>query len=128
MSKNNENQLMTQIISLASITADADVYGAYFPQKSLIRSAWLVNGANISASDSNKATVSLMDGATLIAIHSTALTGGDSLSANVPSEMSLSGSTGLPEVAAGTWLKVAYDETGTYAMTNAFVIVNYFPL
>lgn len=127
---NNQNALHTQIIDLGSITADADVYGAYFPQKSKIVSAYLVNGAGISASDTDKAVIDLKNGSTLIARHSTAATGGNgALTANVPAAMTLqSASNGGVNVDAGSWLKVAYDESGTYAMTSAKVIVNYYPL
>ena len=126
----NALALMTQVIPLASITADADVYGAYFPLKSKIVSAKLVNGANITASDTDKAVIQLKNGSTLIASHSTAVTGGNgSLVANTPADMTLSGSSnGGVNVDAGSWLKVNYDESGTYAMTSAFVIVSYYPL
>lgn len=127
---NNQLALQTQIIPLASITADADVYGAYFPLLSKIVSAQLVNGANIAQSDTDKAVITLKNGSTTIATHSTALTGGTgALVANTPAAMSLSGSSnGGVNVAAGSWLKVAYDESGTYAMSSAFVVINYYAL
>jgi hypothetical protein len=129
MSKNNENQLLTQVIPLASITADADVYGAFIPQKSKIKSAYLVNGAGIAQSDTDKAVVTLKNGSTVIATHSTAVTSGTgALTANVPAAMTLSATEADLLVAAGTWLKVGYDESGTYAMTSAMLIVNYWPL
>lgn len=130
MSKHNANDRQVQIISLGSISADADVYGAYFPQKAKIVGAKLVNGANIAQSDTDKAVVQLKNGSTVLAEHSTALTGGTSaLSANVPAAMTLASAlvaNGGVDVAAGSWLKVNYDESGTYAMTNAFVIVEYY--
>jgi hypothetical protein len=131
---NNELALQTAVIPLASITADGDVYGMYLPRKSKIVSALLVNGAGIAQSDTDKAVITLQEGSNVIATHSTALTGGTSaLSANVPAAMTLNSShagygNGGVTVAAGKWLKVAYDESGTYAMTSAFVIVNYYPL
>jgi hypothetical protein len=129
MAKNNESQLMTQVVSLASITADADTYGAFIPQKSRLKSAYVVNGASIAQDDTNKAVITLQLGATVLATHSTALTGGTSaLTANVPAAMALSATDANLVIPAGSWLKVAYDESGTYAMTSAFVILNYFPL
>lgn len=129
MGKNNENQLLTQVLSLGSITADADTFGIFIPQKSRIKSAYLVNGAGIAQSDTDKAVITLKNGSTVIATHSTALTGGTgALSANVPAAMALSSTEADLLVAAGTYLKVNYDESGTYAMTGASVIVNYWPL
>lgn len=129
MGLSNENQLMTQVIDLASITADADVYGAYFPKKSRIVSAYLVNGAGITADDTNKAVIQLKNGSTVVASHSTAATAGNgSLVANTPAAMVLSATDADSLIAAGSWLKVNYDESGTYAMTTAKVIINYYPL
>jgi hypothetical protein len=127
----NELALQTQVISIGAITADADTFGAYFPRKSKIVSALLVNGANIAQSDTDKAVITLKNGSTTIATHSTAATGGTgALTANVPAAMTLSGSSnGGVNVDAGSYLKVNYDESGTYAMTaTAMVIINYYPL
>ena len=127
MSKFNANDRLVQIIDLASISADADVFGAYFPQKAKIVSAKLVNGANIAQSDTDKAVVQLKNGSVVLAEHSTALTG--ALVANTPAAMTLASAlvvNGGVDVAAGSWLKANYDESGTYAMTNAKLIVEYY--
>ena len=130
MSKFNANDRLVQIIDLASISADADVFGAYFPQKAKIVSAKLVNGANIAQSDTDKAVVQLKNGSVVLAEHSTALTGGTgALVANTPAAMTLASAlvvNGGVDVAAGSWLKANYDESGTYAMTNAKLIVEYY--
>lgn len=129
---NNENAKMVQVIDIASITADGDVFGAYFPQKSKITGVKLVNGAGISQSDVNFAVITLKNGATVLATHSTALTGGTgALVANTPAVVPLASAqvvNGGVNVPAGAYLNVNYDETGTYAMTSAKVIVEYFPL
>lgn len=130
MSKHNANDRLVQIISLGSISADADVFGAYFPQKAKIVAAKLVNGAGIAQSDSDYGVVKLMNGSTELAKHSTQLTGGTgALSANVPAAMVLTSAlvaNGGVDVAAGSWLKANYDETGTYAMTDAKLIIEYY--
>jgi hypothetical protein len=128
----NANNVQTQILDLGSITADADTYGFYFPKKAKIISAKVVNGGGISQSDSNYAVVTLQNGSTVYATHSTQLTGGTSaLTANTPAAMTLNTtyvSNGGVNVDAGSWLKVTYDETGTYGMTTAKVIVTYYQL
>lgn len=121
----NENNPQVAIVDLGSITATADVYGAFFPKKSKIVSVKLVNGANITSSDTDKAVTNLQLGSTVLAEHKSAITGNTSaIAANVPAAMNLL----VSEVAAGSWLKVSYTESGTYAMTNAKVIITYYPL
>jgi len=127
MSLNNENATNVSVIDLASITADADVYGLYLPRAAKIKSAYLVNGANIAQSDTDKAVITLKNGSTVIATHSTALTSGTSaLTANTPAAMTLDSDQAT--LAAGAYLKVNYDESGTYAMTSAKVFIEWFPL
>lgn len=127
---NNQLNRHVSVIDLASITADADVFGLYFPQKSKIVSVKLLNGASIAQDDTDKAVIKLMNGSTEIAKHSTALTGGTSaLTANVLAAVPLTSAVnGEVEVAAGSLLKVNYDESGTYAMTTAKVFVEWYPL
>lgn len=129
MALDNEQQVLTQMIPLGSITANADTYGVRLPQKSRIKSVQLVNGAAITNSDTNFADITLRNGATDLAKHSTRVTGalGAPLALNTPSDMILQAAA-LLDIAAGSWLLVNYAETGTYALTNAFVIINYWPL
>lgn len=129
-SLNNQNNKQVQLIPLGSISADADVYGIYLPQKVKITGVKVVNGGAISQSDSDYAVITLKNGSTTLATHSTKLTGGTgALSSNTPAAATLASglvSNGGVDVAAGSWLKANYDETGTYAMTLAFVIVEYY--
>jgi hypothetical protein len=127
MALSNENSPNVAVIDLGSITADADTYGLYLPMKAKIKSAYLVNGAGISQSDSDYGVVKLMNGSTVIAQHSTKLTDGTSaLVANTPVAMTKTEAN--TELAAGAYLKVNYDETGTYAMTSAKVFIEWFPV
>lgn len=127
MSLNNENNSQVSMIDLGSITADADVYGLFFPKKVKIKSVYLVNAAGISQSDTDYGVIKLLNGSTEIASHSTKLTGGNSaLVANTPVAMSKTEAN--TEVAAGSYLKVNYDESGTYAMTSAKVFVEWYPV
>lgn len=122
---NNELNPQVQVIDLASITADGDVYGIYLPKKARILNVKLINGANIAQSNTDKAVIALKNGSTVIAQHSTALTGGTGpITANTLTSVPIV--SGAEDVAAGSLLNVNYDESGTYAMTNAKVFVEYF--
>jgi hypothetical protein len=124
---NNLNNTHVAEIDLANISADGEVFGIFLPKKSIIVSAYLKNGANIAQSDTDKAVVTLQNGATVLATHSTALTGGTgALTANVPAAMTMASSEA--QVAAGSYLKAVYDESGTYAMSGAKLIVEYCPM
>jgi len=128
-SLNNEANPHVAVVDLGSITTDGDVYGVYLPRKSRIVSVKLVNGADIAQDDSNYAVITLKLGTTVIATHSTKLTGGTSaLTANTPASFSLSATDANLVPAANSYLKVNYDETGTYAMTSAKVYIVYYPL
>lgn len=122
---NNENNPQVAVLDIGSISADGDVFGMYFPKKSKIVSAKLVNGAGIAQSDTDFAVVKMTDGSVDYVSHSTALTGGTgALSANVPADMSIL----EDDIPAGSYLKANYNESGTYAMTSAKIIVVYYPL
>lgn len=130
---NNQNNRHVCVVSLGSITATADTYGCYVPQKSKVVAVKVVNGATISASDSNYALIEVLAGSTSVAKHQTTITGkiGEDLNANVPAAAVLTTANVVNSgvnVPAGSWLKVAYTETGTYAMTTAFVVVEYYAM
>jgi hypothetical protein len=123
---NNENQPMVAEIALGSITADADVFGMYIPKKSKIVDVKLVNGASITASNIDYVQVSLQLGSTVIAEIDTRAAHENGLVANDPKSLNVVAAQSLP--ASGSYLKATYNEEGAIAMTNAKLIVVYFPL
>lgn len=126
---NMENAKMVQVIALGSISAAGDVYGAFFPQKSKITGVKVVDGAGIAASDANFVQLDLKLGSVQLAELDSRAAHEGGLVANVPKAMNLVDAVnGGVNVEAGSWLKAAYAETGTVAMTSAFMIVEYYPL
>ena len=123
---NNELNTNVTAIPLASITADADVFGLYLPKKSKVVGAWLSNGASTSASDTDFCTVALKNGSDTVAEIDTRAAHENGLTANVPKAMNLVAAEQI--IDAGSHLKVTYDESGTFAMTTAVVYVEWFPL
>lgn len=110
---------------------DAIISGAYFyaHRKCVITSAALVNGATVAASDTNYASISLKNVATVIAELDTRAAHENSLVADVAKAMNLVSANSITagvEVAAGSTLTVAYDETdsGTaIALTDACLVI-----
>ena len=123
---NNENNTNVSEISLGSITADGDVYGLYLPKKSKIVGMYLVDTTGIAASDTDYAVVSLKNGSTVIGSYDTRAAGQGALTALTPKAGAIVAAADV--VAAGSYLKVSYDETGTIAMTTAKLFVEWCPL
>lgn len=128
----NANTVMVAEIDLGSISADADTFGAFIPKKSKVIAAYIVNGATITSSDTDKATITLQNGSSVIATHISAITSNTSeIVADVPAVMLMNSSLlvmGGVDVAAGSYLKAVYDESGSYAMTSAKLVIVYYPL
>jgi hypothetical protein len=122
---NNENNPQVAVIDLGSITADGDVYGAYFPKKSKILGVKLVNGANVTADNTNYFQLSLKVGTTEYAemdsraAHENGVTANELKSLNIATD---------DEIPAGSLAKISYNEEGTMALTSAKVFIHYFPL
>lgn len=126
MSKNNANNAQLIQVPLGSITADANTLAGWIPSHMKLKSAKLVNLAAIAQSDSNYVALSVKIGSTVLASFSTQLTGGNgALADGVPVSMVLAAD---PDIPAGSKLEVAYDETGTIAMTTAHVVLELYPL
>lgn len=122
---NNDNGAQSIQVPLGSITADASVLAGYIPRKSKLKSVKVVNLADIAQSDSDYLILQLKIGSLVLASFSTKLTGGNAALANgVLADMVLA----VKDIPAGSKLEVAYDETGTMAMTSGHVVVEYYPL
>ncbi len=123
---NNENSPQVSVISLGAISADGEVFGLLLPKKSVIKSAYVKDGAGIVASDTNYIQVSLQNGATVIAELDSRAAHENGLVANVPKAMNVVAADKI--VPAGSYLKAVYNEEGTVAMTAGELIVEWFPL
>jgi hypothetical protein len=124
---NNENNPTLVAIHLGSLTTDGTlVPGVHLPKKSKIKSVKLMNGANISASDSNYAQVALKNGSTVVAAIDTRAAHENGLTANVAKALNIV--SGQETQAAASDLSVLYNETGTMALTDAKLIVEFYPL
>jgi hypothetical protein len=126
MSKSNENQPFSVAISLGSATTDGTVYPAlYLPKKSQIVSAYLMNGATVNADNSNYFQVSLKNGSTVVAEMDSRAAHENGVTANVAKALNVVSGQETQEAASS--LSVLYNETGTVALTNAQLVVTYYP-
>jgi hypothetical protein len=126
MALSNENSPQLVVVPMGSITADGSLPALYLPKKSFIKSVTIIDVTGIAASDTNYIQVSLQNGSDVIAemdsraAHEGALTALVGLSLNMVAAEQ--------EQAAGSSLKVVYNEEGTVAMTNAILVVELYPL
>lgn len=126
MSKNNENQPFSVSIALGSLTTDATLIPAmYLPKKSKIVSAHVVNGATHAANDSNYFQLSLKNGSTVVAEMDSRAAHENGVVANVAKALNIV--SGQESQDAGSSLSLLYNETGTVALTNAILVLTYFP-
>jgi hypothetical protein len=124
MSKSNENSTHLVHIPLGSITADGSLPALYLPKKCRLVSAAVIDGAGIAADNSNYVTITLQNGSTVIASLDSRAANQGALTALVGKAMSMVSAE--QDQAAGSSLKVVYDETGTVAMTNAVLVLEMF--
>ena len=126
MSINNENSSHLVHIPLGSISADAPLAALYLPKKCKLVSAAIIDTAGIAASDSNYVDIRLQNGSTVIAELDSRAAHENGLTALVGKPMNMVAAQ--QEQAAGSSLKIVYDETGTVAMTNAVLVLELFHL
>ena len=127
MSKNNENQPISLPIYLGSLSTNNTVIPAmHLPKKSKIVSVHLLNGAAISASDSNYFGLLLKKASTTIAEMDSRAAHENGVAENVAEALNIV--SGQEEQAAGSDLTLTYTETGTVALTDAILVLTYFPL
>ena len=127
MSKSNENQPISVVIPVGSLATTATTIPAmHLPKKSKLVSAVVLNGAAIAASDTDYAQLSLKNGSTVVAEIDTRAAHENGLTANVGKAMNLVSGQEVQEAASD--LTILYAEGGTMALTNAIVVLTYFPL
>lgn len=121
MSLYNKSAPFLVSIALGSLTADGTVPGLYLPREAKIRGAWLMNGADIAADNTNYCQVSLLNGSDVIAEIDTRAAHENGLTANVAKALNLVAAE--QEQLAASSLKVTYNEEGTFALTSAVLIL-----
>jgi hypothetical protein len=126
MSKNNENEPISVPVYLGSLTTDNTLVPAlYLPKKSKIVSVHLLDGAGIVANDSNYVQLSLKKGSTVVAEMDSRAAHEGTITANTAKALNVV--SGQEEQVAATNLSLLYNETGTVALTNAVLVITYFP-
>lgn len=134
MSLNNENNPQYISVVHGSVSGDLTVPVMYFPKKVKLIGAYVINGASVAASNSDYATIRLLNGSTELAELDTRAAHENGLTANVAKAMNLSDANdhGQVEIAAGSTIKVEYNETeGTpdsVALTEATIVLAFFPV
>lgn len=126
MAKSNENSPLSVAIHLGSLTTDATLIPAlYLPKKSRLVSAHLMNGAVVAASDSAYVQVALKNGSTVLAELDSRAAHENALAANVAKALNMVAAE--QDQAAGASLSVLYNETGSVGLTDAKLILTYYP-
>jgi hypothetical protein len=126
MSKNNANEPISVAIFLGSLTTDNTLVPAmYLPKASRLVSAHVIDGAGIAADNTNYITLSLKNGSTVLATLDSRAANEGALTANVAKAMTVDSTK--QDLAAGSTLTFLYHEAATEALTNAQLILTYFP-
>ncbi len=122
---NNENNPQVVSVYLGGITTDNTQLPAIcVPKKSKLLSAKIMDGAGIVASDSNYIVLTLKYGSVSLAALDSRAAGEGALTANTALAMTIA----ADDIPAGSNLVLDYQETGTVAMTNAQLVLEFYPL
>lgn len=126
MSKHNANNAQVLTYPLGSITADMTLPQAvaHLTKKSKLVSAKLVDQAGIVADPANYISVALKIGATQIASVDSRTANQGALVAQTPKDLVITQDT----IPAGSTLLLDYQETGAVGMTNAILVLEFYPL
>jgi hypothetical protein len=126
MSKNNENNPISVSIHLGSLTTDGAVVPVmYVPKKAKLVSAHILDGAGVAADNSNYVVLTLKNGSTAVASLDTRAAHEGALTANVAKAMTVDEDE--QEMASASSMSLLYNETGTVALTDAKLVLTYFP-
>lgn len=136
MAKSNERAPVITPIFLGSGASAATVVfnGLYFRKKSRIKNVWLVDQAGITLSASNYETITLQDNSSSPVAYASVATSAAAAVANTQLALALSSPTDADtnhlekEVPAGTMLNVQAIGTGTAKLTNASLLIEWYPL
>ncbi len=132
--QNGLNRQSTQL-RIGTQAATASVPGMVFAQKSRIKKVSLLNGAAITADNTNYLQVSMKDlddveyaELDTRAAHEGALTALTPKVLNLASAKLASDNSGELEVPAGTTLKIVATKNGTGVPTDACLVIEWYPL
>lgn len=124
MSLNNENNPLLITLDLGSPATDLLLPAIYAQKAMKVTGAWLLNGAGISASDTDFVQLELKNGSNVVAELDTRAAHEGAVTANVGKGLNVDST--YEDVAAGDTLTVNYNETdsGTnVALTNGKLVV-----
>lgn len=125
MALNNENNPLLVSIHLGSPDADALLPALYLLKAGKLLGAWLINGADLAASDTDYVQLELKSGSTILAELDTRAAHENGLSEDVAKALNLVAAE--VDRAAGETLTVNYNETdsGTsVALTDAKLVLS----
>jgi hypothetical protein len=136
MSKSNERAPQITSVFLGSGASASTVVfnGLFFRKKSRIKNVWIVDQAGITVSASNYETLTLQDNSSSPVAYAAIATSAVAAVANTQLAMVLSSPTDADtnhlekEVPAGTMLNLQAIGTGTAKLTNASLMIEWYPL
>lgn len=136
MAKSNERApIVSQIFLGSGASASTVVFnGLFFRKKARIKNVWVVDQVGITLSTSNYQTITLQDNSSAPVAYAAIATSGVAAVANTQLALALSSPTDADvnhlekEVPAGTMLNVQAIGTGTAKLTNASLLVEWYPL
>lgn len=120
---NNENSAQSIQVALGTVSGDGATLVGYIPRKGKLKSVKLYSAAGLAQSDTNYLESSLKVGATVLASHSSKLTGGNGAIVVGMTEMVHSS----PTIAADSKLELVMDETGAVSL-DLHAVVEFYPL
>ncbi len=126
MSISNENSPHVVAVYLGGITSALVVPALHLPKKSYIKSIKLMNGADIGADNSNYITLTIKKGSTSVATLDSRAANQGAVTANVAKAFGIV--SGQETQDALSDLTLTYAETGTEALLNAQLMIEYYPL
>jgi hypothetical protein len=120
----NRNPHVMQIL-LGSATADAEQNYAVLLRKSKLLRAYLTNAATLAESGSDFVSLEVKVGSTVIASGGNT-TGQGAITADTPKALSVVDAAKI--VAGLSPIRINYDETGTIALSNAIITLEWEPI
>ncbi len=135
MSKSNERNPQVTSVHIGSrlSTMNAVLPGVYFRKKAKIKNVWLIDQAGVTKSSSNYHTITLQDNASSPVAYAAIATSASAAVALTPLALAYtsdSDSANSPEITvpAGTMLNVNCVTTGSAILTDAELLIEWYPL
>lgn len=136
MAKSNERSpIITSIFLGSGASASTVVFnGMFFRKKSRIKNVWIVDQAGIALNGSNYESIQLQDNSSSPVAYASIATSAVAAVANTQLALNLLSPTDADtnhlekEVPAGTMLNVQAIGTGTAKLTNASLLIEWYPV